>query len=172
MINNWLALGEALSMPYNDGLMDDLKEAASNGKEFVTLAFYLKSDLCALNVTGVYCSNESEMGSSAHLSFKTKELLIFIERMEGKMSTKLQISLLRNPLAMGIATKLTHNSKSKESLIFCVNYRSTIWRPWITDVPRSFTYPQYKIEFCSIAEFRAWRRSLFYKKIELLKNPQ
>lgn len=79
MINNWNALGVAISMPYNDGLMDDLKEAAAGGKEFVTLAFHSTNDYYALNVTGVYCSDQSEIGSTEALSFETKKLLIFIE---------------------------------------------------------------------------------------------
>lgn len=164
MTNNWDALAKALSMTYNINLMYWLKREVAEGKEFVTITFFPNEKDYILKFSSLYSSNENDSHYAGHISFETKELLIFIEQIKGEMSQRLCLALLANRRAMVGAAKLSHNSYSKQFLNFSFTSKGICDAPWTSDIPESFTYPGLKNESCSIKQFRAWRKRLFKTK--------
>lgn len=94
MTGKWNTLAKALSMPYNNRLMYELKIEAAQGKEFVTVTCFPPNKYFDLNFSGVYSSDESDSHYVGHTSFETKYLLTFIEQMKGEMSQRLCLALL------------------------------------------------------------------------------
>lgn len=164
LTDNWSALCFALSMPYNNNLMDNLKKEVAKGKEFVTISFKAFTEERPLVVANVYASDDNRIYAVLRLGFETKKLANFIDVMESQLNEKLSSALLSNPMAVGAATKLSHNPRSKQFLTFCLQDGGIYTPPWITHRPDASTYLGMKNESCSVTEFRAWRRSLFEKR--------